>query len=225
VLLISLLGHSINAWRFGAVQHLDACPQVPHRNVGHQGGARRPWLPASPARDGLDARGRWGSTAACGRRGPRVLASMCPPLLSGRYPVSARVWEHPTADAPSDFLPVCRLCHPTLSAGELPGSPEFPPLPCRRATVFDPGGLAGALGVGSLDVAFHVTDHVDTHGAVDHGAHSLHVYAWRPIDSLWTLHAPRDLRPCNTQYPVPGQGFRSRDLSPADRAEFCSALQ
>jgi hypothetical protein len=46
-----------------------------------------------------------------------------------------------------------------------------------------------------------------------------------PISSLCMLHVRRDLRPCNTRYPVPGQSFRSRDLPPADRAELCSALQ
>jgi hypothetical protein len=59
--------------------------------------------------------------------------------------------------------------------------------------------------------------------SVHHGAQSLHASALRPVSSLCTLHDRRDLRPRNTRYPVPGQGFRSRDLPPADRAELGSA--
>src|SRR6266550_4164193 len=122
---IHRLGHSIDSGRLGAIKRLEAGPQVLHREVVHQGRKRCPWLPACPSGDGLDTGGRRGSTSACGRRGPRVLDAMCPPLLSGHYSASSLIWGHPTSDAPSGLLPVCRLCHPTPTLEVRIVSPEF----------------------------------------------------------------------------------------------------
>ena len=130
MLPVHRLGHSIDARRFRPIQRLKACPQVLHGEVVHQGRKRRPWLPASPSGDGLDTGSRRGSTSVCGRRGPQVLGTMCPPLLSGRYPASLLVWGHPTSDPPLGILPVCRLYRPTPGLEERIGSPEFPVLPC-----------------------------------------------------------------------------------------------
>jgi len=65
----------------------------------------------------------------CGRRHHRVRDRTCPPWLSGRYPASSLVWGHPTSDAPSGLLPVCRLYRPTpdwRSASDLPSSQPCP---------------------------------------------------------------------------------------------------
>jgi hypothetical protein len=58
---------------------------------------------------------------------------------------------------------------------------------------------------------------------VHNGAQSLYAFALRPITSLCTLRRWRYRQRRNTRYPVPGQGFRGRNLPPADKAELGSA--
>lgn len=73
-------------------------------------------------------------------------------------------------------------------------------------------------------MAFRASNHVGTHKCIlNYGALSLHAFALRPITSLCTLHPCRYRQRRNTQYPVPGQGFRGQDLPLADKAELGSA--
>ena len=115
----------------------------------------------------------------------------------------------------------CGILPPSVE--ESIGPPEFPTLPCARATVFDPGGFAEAMAVGLSDRAFHVSQHVGTHSSSHNGAQSLHACALRPVHSLCTLRWRRYRRQRNTRYPVPGQGFRGQALPLTGNAELCSA--
>jgi len=119
-------------------------------------------------------------------------ATGCAPLCSAGVTPLRRSYEG--IRLPLDRWLACQCAGCTIlppSLEEPRGPPEFPTLPCARATVFDPGGFAGTVAVGPSDVAFRVTKHVGTHGSSHNGAQSLHVCALRPVHSLCTLRRPR----------------------------------
>jgi hypothetical protein len=114
--------HSIRPCTVVSLPLTEACRRVSRTSLFIQSVSRRASIPSG---GGLDSRGRRASTSACGRRCHRVRDRTCPPLLSGRYPASSLVWGHPTSDAPSGLLPVCRLYGPTpdwRSTSDLPSS-------------------------------------------------------------------------------------------------------
>jgi hypothetical protein len=88
---------------------------------------------------------------------------MCPPLLSGRSPTSSLIWGHPTSYGALDFLPVCRLCHPTPCLGGPHRTSRVPDSAVVTCRGHRPRWARGAMAVGPSDVAFRDSQHVGTH--------------------------------------------------------------
>jgi hypothetical protein len=113
LLPILLFGDSINAERFPPIQRLEACSQVVHYEVVHQGCKRYPWLPTSPSGDRLDAPVVAVAPPLCVDGVAFESAPACAPLCSAGVTPRPGLMGHPTSDVLSGVLPVCRLYRPT----------------------------------------------------------------------------------------------------------------
>jgi hypothetical protein len=115
---------------------------------------------------------------------------------------------------------------PSPRMGGAPRSSRVPGPALRTCHGLRPRWVRGRLGPGLLGCG-RPCGSAGRHPqvSVHHGAQALPACALRPISSRCTLPDRRSLRPRTTRYPGPSQGFRSRGLPPAGKAELCSALE